>query len=363
MKKILITGFNTLQTKRDHYLNQQLQVVPSHYSLINCLEAMGWTVDQRPVILGESLHEYDEVIVYIHSPAGFCQQLWGGLYAISQRPDCIISFDDWQFDSIYKSIIKYGETLEKKNYESAYRDYLFNMWSGTEDLSEVKLYSKSYIEAVKILQERENRMLVSAYQGGNLSRMELGWREDKLFVYNPHPFHLNRKPENNFGREGNFTNNIEKKQEFNFASLVQGKTRKWLKKQHATWPVKCYGAARGQYKSPRLKEGDMCEEFMSQWGILMPGYYHTDGNITKTGSGWWRARPYQVADAGSILIGEPAEMKVYYKNNNIAQITTENIEGMSEEGRIKFAAMQKEALYEAHPLDKNTQKDEIGAIL
>ena len=37
--KILITGMNKNQTTKDFYLRQQLKVVPSHYSLIRCLES------------------------------------------------------------------------------------------------------------------------------------------------------------------------------------------------------------------------------------------------------------------------------------------------------------------------------------
>ena len=41
-KKILITGMNTLQVTEDFYKRQQLQVIPSHTSLIACLRDMGY---------------------------------------------------------------------------------------------------------------------------------------------------------------------------------------------------------------------------------------------------------------------------------------------------------------------------------
>ena len=53
--KILITGMNKNQTTKDFYLRQQLKVVPSHYSLIRCLEDMGHDVEQRLVKIGENL--------------------------------------------------------------------------------------------------------------------------------------------------------------------------------------------------------------------------------------------------------------------------------------------------------------------
>jgi hypothetical protein len=364
MKTILITGMNTLQTKRDHYLKQQLQVVPSHTSLIACLEHMGWRVEQRPVSLGEDISHYDEVIVYIHSPAGFCQRLWHGLYAIAVRPNCIISFDDWQFDSIFNNIIKYGEVLTEKNYDSAFRDYLVDMNDGNETKEELQKYIPHYLEAIDTLKQRNNRLLISAFDGGDLSRLNLEWNEDKIYRFNPNPYHVNRKPDNNFYREGDLVFPNEKRKEWNFASLVQGKTRKWLSKQNPDewkWPIHYYGAARGQFKSPRLKEGDMCAEFLSQWGILMPGYFHTDGK--KTASGWWRARYLQVADVRSILIGEPSELFVIYNNMDVASVKASDVENMTDKELRAFALMQRECIYDTHPLDKKIQRDEINRIL
>ena len=45
--KILITGMNKNQCTEDFYLRQQLQVVPSHYSLLRCLRDMNYEVEQR----------------------------------------------------------------------------------------------------------------------------------------------------------------------------------------------------------------------------------------------------------------------------------------------------------------------------
>ena len=102
---ILITGMNKLQCTKDFYLEQQLKVIPSHYSLIRCLEDMGHTVTQRHVEIGETLDEFDEVIVFIHNPSGFAGYVYNALWAISQVPNCILAFDDWQTDSIYSGLV------------------------------------------------------------------------------------------------------------------------------------------------------------------------------------------------------------------------------------------------------------------
>ena len=88
----------------------------------------------------------------------------------------------------------------------------------------------------------------------------------------------------------------------------------------------------------------------------MPGYFHA-------GSGWWRARPLQVADAGSILIGEPSEMIIYYKDEQLAKLTANQVEAMTLQQLIEVAMAQRDAIYKHHPLDKRIQQLEIAALL
>lgn len=362
-KKILITGMNKLQCAKDFYLNQQLQVVPSHYSLIRCLEDMGYTVEQRPVKLGEDLSGYDDVVVYIHSIQAFCQFIWSGLYAVAARPDCIIAFDDWQFKQIFSGIETYQEKMEEDD-PAIFRDYLFDLWQGEEDKATVMSYKDDYIKACKIITSKNNRLLVSAFAGGNLDLLDLGWKKENVYQYNPNPYHLNRRADNGYGTgtidlDGFFNDAPVKEKKWNFASLVQEKTRKWLKLQQPEgwkWPIVYFGAKRGKYKSERKTEPEMVKVFESQWGCLMPGYFHA-------GSGWWRARPLQVADAGSILIGDKPEMMVYYKDEALAGLTVSDIEAMSDTQLATTAAAQKAALYAVHPLDKSVQQAEIAKVL
>lgn len=365
MKKILITGMNRLQCNKDFYLKQQLQVVPSHYSVIRCLEDMGYEVEQREVALGEDLSSYDEVIVYIHSIQAFCQHIWSGLYAVAARPNCIIAFDDWQFNQIYGAIQTYHDDLVAGD-DSVYRDYLFDLWAGKEDRETVKKYHQSYIDACKIIVSKQNRLLVSAFAGGDISLLNLGWEESKVHVFNPNPYHLNRRADNGYGTgvvtstlDSFFSEEPEKLFRWNFASLVQEKTRKWLKAQNPEkwqWDIEYFGAKRGKYKSERKTEPEMVKVFEQQWGCLMPGYFHA-------GSGWWRARPLQVADAGSIIIGDKPEMMVYYKDEAIAGLRVLDIEAMDITQLKATAAAQKEALYANHPLNKAVQREELRKIL
>ena len=362
MKKILITGMNALQTRHDGFLRQELQVVPSHYAVIRTLEDMGYLVEQRPTVLGEDLSAYDDVIVYIHSIQAFCQQLYSGLYAIAARPNCIIAFDDWQIDQIYTSFSVYLKDLEDPMSDKPFRDYLVELYQNKDDIDTIKKYRQGYVDACKLVLTKSNRLLVSAFDHGDLSLLKLDWNPDRVFRFNPNPYHLNRTPENGYGEAGGlsiFMDNdvgaLDKHREWNFASLVQKKTQKWLKNQKIEkWPINFYGARRGmEIKQQRLTEADMCRVYNSQWGCLMPGYFHS-------GSGWWRARPLQIADAGSILVCDAKEGRVYGEAYNL---TADKVEGMNFNELIIAAKDQKECLYTKHPLDKTVTRMEFSAIL
>ena len=336
--KILITGMNKLQCTFDFYLNQHLRVIPSHYSLIRCLRDMGHEVDQRPVTVGESLDEYDEVIVFIHNPSGFAGYVYNALWAIHRRPNCILAFDDWQTDSIYSGL------LSLKDPARLFRKYVLDSQVAAPD--NVQQYEKAFISAIEQVESKSNRMLISAFAGGDLSLL-IEYPKELLFQYNPNPYHYHRQP-NNPG---------PKQRVFNFAGLVQDKTKKWLKAQgidkHA-WPLKQYGSRKdGQ---DRVTEDVMVTIYAEQWGILMPGYFHAS-------SGWWRARYSQVADAGSILIGEPSELKIVYCNEEAASINANIICKMSDYELTNFANFQKECLYKSHPLNKEVQKHDLSLII
>ena len=329
---------NKLQCTFDFYLNQHLRVIPSHYSLIRCLRDMGHEVDQRPVTVGESLDEYDEVIVFIHNPSGFAGYVYNALWAIHRRPNCILAFDDWQTDSIYSGL------LSLKDPARLFRKYVLDSQVAAPD--NVQQYEKAFISAIEQVESKSNRMLISAFAGGDLSLL-IEYPKELLFQYNPNPYHYHRQP-NNPG---------PKQRVFNFAGLVQDKTKKWLKAQgidkHA-WPLKQYGSRKdGQ---DRVTEDVMVTIYAEQWGILMPGYFHAS-------SGWWRARPTQVADAGSILIGEPKEMILYYHDDVLANIKASDIVDLSDYQLAELAQAQKEALYKHHPLNKEVQKAELQKCL
>lgn len=382
-KKILITGFNKNQCTRKFYLRQQLKVVPSHYSLYNCLTDMGYEVEHRMVEIGEDLSKYDDVIVFIAGPRQLVTTtLFNGLWAIANRPDAILAYDDWQAADLVKGVEKCLSADE------LFCDFILGVNKKTRE--ELEPFAANFKKAIEVILSKQSRILVSAFQTGHLNDPEnygpqlifdgLGYTSDRLFVYNPNPYHRNRTPVD-FGHEGSEdphfiaspiqfseAEEFSKERRFNFASLVQSRTKKWLKSQGvnvkdldkevaqiAGWTVDLYGSKADSQK--RLTEDEMCKVFAQNWGCLMPGYAHA-------GSGWWRARPLQVADAGAILIGDKKELEVYYgKDFPYLELKASDIVGLSNEGLQEIADAQREAIYKIHPLNKETQKAELAAIL
>lgn len=358
-RRILVTGMNKTHVVRDFYRQQQLQVVLATYSLVRCLEDMGYDVDHRHVEIGEDISYYDDVIAFVHSPGGFCPYLWEGLYAIAARPDCIVSFDDWQFDQIMGSLSQYRQDL-LRNDEHAFRDYLFETHRNGVVREDVVARRSDYISAIDCVFAKRNRLLVSAFVGGDPSMIVDGWDLSRVYVYNPNPYHLRRRPENHFGVEGigafiePETFPPEKKARvWNFSSLKQEKTARWLKAQgEVTWPIEFFGTRK--LRQRRLTEPEMCRVYAEQWGCLMPGYYHS-------GSGWWRTRVLQVADAGSILVCDDAEAAVF--GEAYVGVRVPDVESMDTGQLDELARRQRECLYDNHPLDKSVQREQLRAVL
>jgi len=381
--KILITGFNKNQGTRKFYLKQQLKVVPSHYSLVNCLMDMGHEVEQRTVTLGEDLSEYDEVIVFIAGPRQLvATTVYEGLWAISQHPTCILAFDDWQVPDLFKGVAKCSKESE------LFAQFILDVNKKT--IEQLAPYKQFLLGAIKVITDKTNRMLISAFQTGHLNDPEtygphllfdkIDYPRDRLFVYNPNPYHRNRTwgDTHHEGEEDptwsasplSYTVGPPptKERRFNFASLVQSKTKKWLKKQGfvpnskddecgtiSGWPVDMYGSKADTQK--RLTEDQMVQTIARDWGCLMPGYEHA-------GSGWWRARPLQCAQANSILIGDEKELRVYYGNDYpFYGLTAQKLTECGDDELKEIAQVQRMAILVYHPLDKDTQKKELQAVI
>lgn len=365
--KILVTGTTKSHTMKYFYLKQQLKVIPSTVSLCDCLEDMGHIVDMRPVTLDEDFNDYDRVILFLQGPSQMtAMYFYHMLYVVSKvsKDKLILAFDDWQIKGVFSGIISTTE-------ESLFRD--FTLRNAAKDIADIDRdkYRPIFMDGIEKLKNKDYKILLSAFAGGDLDLLIDDYDKELIYQYNPNPYHHNRRPGNRGDIPRSAMNEIEslamqpfevdntkpenKERRFNFASLVQSQTKKWLKNRGIDESlIDFYGSRKD--KQDRLKEGDMVKVFNKQWFCLMPGYYNS-------GSGWWRARPLQVADGGSILIGDKKELMVFYKDATISSLTGDFLLGCTTAQLIKVAKMQKDALYENHPLTKSVQKNELERVL
>lgn len=381
--KILITGCRPNQFDRYSLYRSNLKHVSSPYSLYNCLVAMGHDVEQRLVTIGEDLAEYDKVIVFIatlhqmHTTA-----FYNGMWALAMRPDAIITFNDWAIEN-WKEI-ESTKSIEK----------MWNPFRGARNKTSKEELTRIYPvlrKGVDQLLNKEHRLMLQTMDTSFLKDpvnygvhllfegVPVKYPLEKLCRYNPNPFYRNRKPGDyrEWGPEapdylseeigGPFPAEeaVEwpKERCFNFASIIQGKTLKWLKKSDFTkidefngtigsWPVKIYGE-----KPNRLTEEEMVRTFAKQWCCLMPSYYHS-------GAGWWRVKYLQVADADSILVGDKKElMCIYGPDYEYYDLAPKDFTVLADDELAYIAARQKQLLYQNHPLDKNVQMQETADCL
>lgn len=396
MPRILVTGFHKAQCTRLWHMNPrcQIKLVPSTHSLVNCLLDMGYQVDQRTVTLGEDLSMYDQVITYLWAPRDNASTfVYETLWAISQHPDCIIALEDWQLVEKFKQL----EKSATSNDMFAKRILAVNK----KTMEVLKPHEDDLRNAMQIIMQKQNRLLLCAFStahlvdqdtyGVHILSDQLGWARDRTFTYNPNPYHRNRTwefPGHNGSENPEFEEGEEeemvgvepaaeprpesKRRRFNFASLVQSRTATWLRKQGCignpkkkkkecevmrinTWPVDLYGHRASQ--QIRLTEDEMVKIITRDWGCLLPGYAHA-------GSGWWRARPLQCADAGSVLVGEDRELRVYYGDDYAYfGLTAKDVTELSDEQLRDVAAEQRAGIYNYHPLDKDVQQEEMRRVL
>ncbi|KAM3413794.1 hypothetical protein BST61_g10478 [Cercospora zeina] len=243
---------------------------------------------------------------------------------------------------------------------------------------------------------------------------EIGYPRERIFVVNPNPYHRNRTWEDaghegwespewrdggkfiiSGGKEEVAAERPKKRRRLNYASLAHSQTKAWLKRQCGggegrrvarakitaalqgspvvgkpelkpttkygipshigNWPLDLYGARLEPEK--RLTEDEMVKVFTRDWACMMPKYEHS-------GSGWWRARPLQCADAGSVLIGDDKELAVLYGwGYPFFGRTASDVVKLSDDELEEMARVQRKLLYATHPLYKSVQRAEVAAVL
>lgn len=365
---------------------------------------MGHKVDHRTVTLGEDLSQYNEVVVYLFTPETRVSiYTYEALYTISQHPKCILAVDDWRVANTYNGITKnaVGDDVFKP----------FILQTCDKKREHVEPYHSHFQDAFNVILAKRNRLLISAFScthlndpinyGPHLITDKISYPRGRVFSYNPNPYHLNRTLANPNPQSHNHADpafelhnlnpnpthaplipHILKSHRFNFATLTPSLTTKWLHSLPSfstipytsppihlinTWRIDLYGSGkvcRAKTRSPeqpseieRVSEAEMIKRLTYDWCCLMPGYEHA-------GSGWWRARPLQVADAGSVLMGDEREMKVLFGSEYpYYGLTAEGVTKLAEDDLRDLAECQRQCLYRVHPLDKRVQMGELEVVL
>jgi len=340
--KILVTGFTRGAVTRDFHKTSELGVCFAHVSLVENLEALGHTVIQKPVTIGENLSSYDKVIVFLMHISPFNSYIYSALWTIAQRPDAIFAIEDWQSP---KNISTWKKDVDKV-LDSITNDYYVNNVVKEKTLKAE--WKTAFRDAISRISEEDTTIILPAHLGGDYKKLFPTWNKDKVFAWYPPPYSVRRLPK----KSGLFK--AEKQKVFNFAGLIQGETEKWFNNMTAdvTWEIKQYGSK--AKKQVRLTEQAMVETFDKHWGILMAGYWHA-------GSGWWRARPQQTADVESILICDEREGAVF--GEPYVGLNCKMLEDMDEGQLKKLASDQKIAYYDSQPMDKNISDQLVLEIL
>ena len=341
MKKILVTGFTRAACTRNFHEKSQIGLCTAHYSFVEALEALGWEVDQRPVTAGEDISKYDKVVVFLMHISPYNTHMYGALWAISQRPDALFAIEDWQSPKNINTWV--GK--EDKILESITNDYYINNVVAEKELRPE--WNDAFGRAIRSITKQKTPITLPAHLGGDFKMLFPNWDESKVFSWHASAYTLHREPSRSLFAE-------PKEFVFNFAGLIQSETEKWFNKvtDGATWQIMQYGSK--SKKQKRLTEQEMMSKFNDHWGILMAGYWHA-------GSGWWRARPQQTADVGSILICEDKEGAIF--GEPYLGLTCAKIEEMSVPELSQLALNQKEAYYDSQPMDKSITERQIMEYL
>ena len=247
--KILITGMNKQQCTEDYYKTSQMKIIPSHTSLLACLRDMGHTVEQRIVNIGEDLSSYDRVICFIHNPSGFAGFVYNALWIISQRADVIFAMDDWQTESIYQGI------LGLKDPSKLFRQFVKDSHKNIPD--DIENYEALLMSGISRIESKQNKMMLSAFSGGDLGLL-VDYPVENLYGYNPNPYHIHLQAHRS---QSLFGDELAKERVFNFAGLIQDKTKKWMKKQDISgWPLRQYGSRKDGQDRQLNQRWLMCME-------------------------------------------------------------------------------------------------------
>ena len=188
MKKVLVTGFTRAACTRNFHEKSQIGLCTAHYSLVSCLEDMGWQVEQRPVTAGEDLSGYDKVIVFLMHVSPYNTYMYGALWAISQRPDAYLAIEDWQSP---KNINTWKNNIDKV-VDSITNDYYVKNVVAEKELKPE--WKSAFRDAMELIASGTRPRTMPAHLGGDFKMLFPDWDQDKVHSWYAPAYTLHRSP-------------------------------------------------------------------------------------------------------------------------------------------------------------------------
>lgn len=274
--KILITGFTGIQA---HASSGQLDIISNIASIVGALEDSDHEVEWRAVTPGEDISSFDRCIVAVNGVASWTSPFaLGGLYVIGERPDAILTYDDWQGPNAFSSgnpekelAVVWNPKLNRLNHEEAYAD------------EDIKATIDSAVNELCFIHQR--KVLIPSFAHGNLVSLNLG--APNAVKYDPSSYMIDRY---------DYNKDADKARIWVSAALAFKES--WFKHHRFGWEVEYYGVRKlGQR---RVREAELANIYSERWGVISPPHPHA-------GSGWFRVRFLMAALAGAIVYCDPRE--------------------------------------------------------
>lgn len=279
--KILITGVNATQAKK---VNSRLGLINGIYAVMEGLQECGHEVTQRPIVPGESLDEFDKIIVYLSPLGGFSSGFFlGAMWAISRAAHgkLILALDDWQSHKIvdsFKGFLKHAD-----------KNWVKTIW---HQVAEWAPYRKAITKIIDLM-ANENwyspLMAPTFYGKGDLTDLGVP-STGAQFCFDPSGYFSNR-----------YDTVPEKKKELKWVYCSLTNRNKWLDRTALAWRIAAFGhGGSGQLRVPEIQLVN--QEYASAMGVLSPPTGHKSGL-------WWRSRYQFAIEAGAILAGDSKETR------------------------------------------------------
>ena len=349
-KKILLTGTQGADCNAFNWQSgrSKYALIWSWTSIYNCLEDMGYEIDNRPVVPGESLDEYEHVIVGVFDITnGLQAQAYGALWALYKRKDAIINITDWKTPSI---IARYNSINREMHGENLFRDFMYDRTKHSDLVKDDPTMQQCIIDGIKSM--HEHKFMFSTFNRPNFDLIPDC--PPMVQAFNPEPYNV--EPMSRVPATLGIFGKPKKKRQWVITGIAAGPIKKTGKElQRFKSDVILLGNPKHIEGAKKVKEPDVIQSYIDSTMC----YYPDQGNF---GSNWWRNRPRQCADAECVLVIENDEEAKLFGPSYVG-LTVESVEAMSDEELANLAQRQREDYYKSNPLDKSFQQSQFKLIL